>query len=133
MRALALVALAALTAHAEPGFFRDRGDRTMQRNVMKTDYQCTARVAYNTQGPAGGEVSGVSLTCTSTIGQALAAAAALSKVFVLGEPAKDPNYECVVQVFWNDPSAPTTTLSGDTSCPAFESAALTAAAQLWLR
>lgn len=119
--------LISLPVYAAPGFFRDPADRVLERNAVKAGYTCMVRVAYNASQPVAVEVSGLTVACVPTMRQALSAAAVQGKVFVLGEPAKDPQYECAVQVYWTDPSAPVTTLAGDSACPAAQGAALLAA------
>lgn len=130
MRALTLVVALALPVHAAPGFFRDPGDRVLEGAFLKAAPVCEVTVAYNTLTPAAVQLSGLTVECYPTMYQALTAAS--SKVFVLGEPAKPPQYECAVQVAW-DPATPTTvasTLTGDEACPFRKSIALQAAAAM---
>lgn len=128
MRALVLLTALALPAHAEPGFFRDPGDRVMEANVLKSSSVCTVTVKYDTLTPQAVELSGLTVACYPTMYQALLSAS--GKIFVLGEPAKPYNYECAVQVAW-DPANPFTsinTLTGDTACAFRKSIALGSAA-----
>lgn len=132
MRAFALLAAAALTAHAQPGFFRDPGDRELERNVLKANSVCTVQVSYNVTHETWVELDGLTVGCYPTTHTALSAAAVNTKLFVLGEPAKNPNYECVVSVGWDpaNPQAPSIALNGDPACSDALRAALTAAATL---
>lgn len=130
MRALALLAFAALSAHAQPGFFRDPGDRDVVRNQVKdTSYQCAMTIRYNVANPSGTELSGLTLPCVKQLVTAFNAAR--SKVFVYGEPALDPQYQCSIFVLWNDPAVPTVTYSGDVTCAAGRAQAITSAEYLW--
>lgn len=134
MRLAPLLLLAALPAYSAPGFFRDPGDRVFERNVIKASTVCTVTVSYDAGKPAGVEVDELTVPCYATTSPALLAASNRAKVFVLGEPARPPQYECAVAVAWDpvNPSAPAITLSGDGPCSATESAALAAAARITL-
>jgi hypothetical protein len=130
MKLLALALLLALPAQAEPGFFRDPGDRTLARGGhIKATYACMTRILYHAPTPTAIELDYLSPTtnCLTSMRVALQTA---SKVFVLGEPAWDPNYECRIEVFWNPGEAPAVIYSGDSPCTPGRSFALHAAVNM---
>lgn len=114
---------AALPATASDGFFRPlvrhQEDPPREQNIgpKDTTFDCSMTIQYNAGRPTWSDITFPSMSCLNTAQTALGAAALSAKVFVPGEPAIPPTWDCTASVAWNmaTPDAPQASFAG--TCP----------------